>query len=75
MAVETRLARLSDVEAEPLLAGLTEEYDTRYGENVEMTRANDDEFDPPHGLFVVSWTARLRSQAEDSVATTRQHVK
>ena len=36
-----------------LLAGLTQEYDTRYGENVEMTRANADEFDPPSGLFVV----------------------
>ena len=25
----------------------------RYGENVEMTRASTDEFDPPSGLFIV----------------------
>jgi len=48
-----RSVRFSDAEVEPLLAGLTQEYDTRYGENVEMTRANADEFDPPAGLFVV----------------------
>jgi GNAT superfamily N-acetyltransferase len=51
--MEMRRARLSDVEVEPLLAGLSQEYDTRYGENVEMTRASADEFDPPSGLFIV----------------------
>jgi GNAT superfamily N-acetyltransferase len=45
--------RLSDAEVEPLLDGLTLEYDTRYGENIEMTRASIDEFDPPSGLFMV----------------------
>jgi GNAT superfamily N-acetyltransferase len=45
--------RLSDAEVAPLLDGLTLEYDTRYGENIEMTRASIDEFDPPSGLFIV----------------------
>ncbi|MBO0730993.1 MAG: GNAT family N-acetyltransferase [Acidimicrobiaceae bacterium] len=50
---EMRHVRLSDAEVEPLLAGLTHEYDARYGENVEMTRATEGEFDPPSGLFIV----------------------
>ena len=49
-----RRVRLSDVEVEPLLVGLSDEYDTRYGENVEMTRASEEEFDPPDGLFIVA---------------------
>jgi GNAT superfamily N-acetyltransferase len=44
---------LSAAEVEPLLVGLSEEYDARYGENIEMTRASANEFDPPAGLFVV----------------------
>ncbi len=51
--MEIRRVRLRDVEVEPLLAGLSAEYETRYGENVEMTRANEDEFDSPAGLFIV----------------------
>jgi GNAT superfamily N-acetyltransferase len=51
--METRRVRLIDAEVEPLLAGLTDEYDKRYGENIEMTRANTEEFDPPGGLFIV----------------------
>jgi len=51
--MEMRRARLGDAEVEQLLTGLTQEYDTRYGENVEMTRAGEDEFDPPSGLFIV----------------------
>jgi GNAT superfamily N-acetyltransferase len=51
--METRRVRLGDVEVEPLLVGLSEEYDTRYGENIEMTRASEDQFEPPAGLFVV----------------------
>lgn len=50
---ELRHVRLSDAAVEPLLTGLTREYDTRYGENIEMTRATEGEFDPPSGLFVV----------------------
>ena len=51
--MEIRRVRLSDAEVEPLLDGLTDEYDDRYGENTEMTRASVDEFDPPAGLFIV----------------------
>ena len=51
--MEMRRVGLSDIEVEPLLAGLTQEYDTRYGENIEMTRAAEGEFDPPSGLFIV----------------------
>jgi GNAT superfamily N-acetyltransferase len=51
--MEMRRVRLSDVEVAPLLAGLTHEYDTRYGENIEMTRATEGDFDPPSGLFLV----------------------
>jgi GNAT superfamily N-acetyltransferase len=51
--MEIRQARFSDPEVESLLVGLSDEYDTRYGENIEMTRASEAEFDPPAGLFVV----------------------
>ncbi len=51
--MEMRIVRLSDKAVVPLLAGLTHEYDTRYGANIEMTLATDDEFDPPSGLFLV----------------------
>jgi GNAT superfamily N-acetyltransferase len=51
--MEIRRVRLSDVEVEPLLVGLSDEYDARYGENKEMTRASEDDFDPPTGLFLV----------------------
>jgi GNAT superfamily N-acetyltransferase len=51
--VEIRRVRLSDPEVAALLVGLTDEYDARYGQNVEMTRASTDEFDPPSGLFIV----------------------
>src|SRR5580698_4908505 len=48
-----RRVRFSDPEVESLLVGLSDEYDTRYGENTEMTRASEAEFDPPAGLFIV----------------------
>jgi len=51
--MEIRRVRLSDADVEPLLAGLSHEYEARYGENTEMTRAGEDEFDSPGGLFVV----------------------
>jgi GNAT superfamily N-acetyltransferase len=44
---------LGDAEVAPLLDGLGREYDARYGENVEMTRATGGEFDPPDGLLIV----------------------
>ncbi len=51
--MEIRRVRLSDAEVAALLVGLTDEYDARYGQNLEMTRASADEFDPPSGLFIV----------------------
>ena len=51
--MEMRRVRLSDGEAAPLLAGLTDEYAARYGANSEMARATEAEFDPPSGLFIV----------------------
>jgi GNAT superfamily N-acetyltransferase len=50
--MDMRRVRLGDAEVEPLLAGLTDEYDLRYGENIEMTRTSAEEFDPPAGLFI-----------------------
>ena len=51
--MEIRRVRFSDPEVGSLLVGLSNEYDARYGENIEMTRASEAEFDPPAGLFVV----------------------
>jgi GNAT superfamily N-acetyltransferase len=51
--MELRRCRLTDAVAAPLLAGLTEEYGTRYGATDEMMRASADQFDPPGGTFVV----------------------
>jgi GNAT superfamily N-acetyltransferase len=51
--MEIRRVRFSDPEVESLLVGLSDEYDIRYGENIEMTRASEAEFDPPAGLFIV----------------------
>jgi GNAT superfamily N-acetyltransferase len=51
--MEIRQVRFSDPEVEPLLVGLSDEYDARYGENIEMTRASEAEFDPPAGFFIV----------------------
>jgi len=53
LAMEIRPVRFSDPEVESLLVDLSDEYDTRYGENIEMTRTSEVEFDPPAGLFVV----------------------
>jgi hypothetical protein len=39
-AMQMRIVRLTDTAVVPLLAGLTHEYDTRYGANIEMTRTN-----------------------------------
>jgi GNAT superfamily N-acetyltransferase len=45
--------RLSDGLVAPLLSGLEQEYDSRYGSNDELRRAHVEEFDPPSGLFLV----------------------
>ncbi|MBV9662009.1 MAG: GNAT family N-acetyltransferase [Acidimicrobiales bacterium] len=53
MKLELRQARLSDAVVAPLLAGLEQEYETRYGGNDEMSWTRPEEFDPPGGLFLV----------------------
>jgi hypothetical protein len=45
--------RLSDVEAEPRLVAVGDEWDRRYDEDIETTRSCTDEFVPPDGLLVV----------------------
>lgn len=44
---------MTDPSVAPLLAGLEEEYHTRYGPNQEMGRTHAEEFVPPEGCFVV----------------------
>jgi GNAT superfamily N-acetyltransferase len=51
--MELRHLRLTDPLVAPLVAGLTREYDLRYGEIDEMATVDADEFDPPSGTFVV----------------------
>ena len=51
--MELRRVRLGDPLVAPLLSGLHDEYHRRYGPNEEMSRTDEDEFDPPSGLFVV----------------------
>jgi GNAT superfamily N-acetyltransferase len=51
--VEMRPVPLSDPAVAPLLAALEREYRDRYGDNDEMRHAEEDQFDPPSGLFVV----------------------
>jgi GNAT superfamily N-acetyltransferase len=51
--MELRHVRLSDPLVDPLIAGLSGEYDARYGETDEMATVDAEEFDPPSGTFVV----------------------
>ncbi len=51
--MQIRQVRLDDPLVAPLLAGLADEYQTRYGANTEMTRTAVEQFDPPSGLFLV----------------------
>jgi GNAT superfamily N-acetyltransferase len=50
--MELRQVRLSDALMVPLVAGLTHEYDVRYGEVDEMATVADGEFEPPSGVFL-----------------------
>jgi GNAT superfamily N-acetyltransferase len=52
-AMELRKVEFGSSLAAPLLAGLSDEYQTRYGSIDEMTRAGAGEFVAPTGLFVV----------------------
>lgn len=51
--MQFRQVRLGHPLVAPLLAGLEEEYTTRYGPSDEMKLAEEHQFDPPAGLFVV----------------------
>jgi len=53
LGVELRQVHLDDPICEPLLAGLSAEYQQRYGEQDEMAMVTPDEFEPPSGAFVV----------------------
>jgi GNAT superfamily N-acetyltransferase len=44
---------VSDPAAEPLLRELEYEYTTRYGRNTELSRFPAEEFEPPHGAFLL----------------------
>lgn len=52
-AMELRHVSLTDPMVVPLLAGLEDEYQRRYGANDELRRAQPGEFEPPEGAFVV----------------------
>jgi GNAT superfamily N-acetyltransferase len=51
--VQLRHVRIGDPEVAPLLKGLAEEYETRYGDRGEMTSVDAQEFEPPDGAFIV----------------------
>jgi GNAT superfamily N-acetyltransferase len=51
--VELRRVRISDPDVEPLLSGLADEYQRRYGEQDELSSVADVAFDPPSGLFLI----------------------
>ena len=51
--MELRSVRLGDPAVRPVLDGLEEEYERRYGPGDEMARTRDEDFDPPAGLFIV----------------------
>ena len=46
-------ARLDDPEVEPLLEGLAEEYEARYGDVSELATVDPGQFAPPAGVFLV----------------------
>lgn len=50
--MDIRAVRLDDPEVAPLVEGLTEEYEARYGETLEMAMATAEEFVPPAGIFL-----------------------
>ncbi|GAA5059438.1 polar amino acid transport system permease protein [Thermocatellispora tengchongensis] len=53
LSYTVRLVGAEDAVVAPLLAGLHEEYTTRYGPNDELNRYPAREFAPPHGAFLV----------------------
>ena len=51
--MELRQVQLSEPQVAPLLEGLAEEYERRYGPGDEMVSVQDHEFEPPDGVFLV----------------------
>ncbi|MGI8848527.1 MAG: GNAT family N-acetyltransferase [Candidatus Dormibacteria bacterium] len=51
--VQLRPVSLTDPLVQPLINGLTQEYERRYGVNDEMAAYEPASFDPPGGYFVV----------------------
>jgi GNAT superfamily N-acetyltransferase len=51
--MEMRRVRMSDPEVAPLLHGLADEYERRYGPGGEMASVSAHEFEPPGGIFLV----------------------
>ena len=62
-----RLLPMTHPAAEPLLRGLTEEYETRYGGAGEMSAYDLADFEPPAGCFLVL-TVADRTVADRTVA-------
>jgi GNAT superfamily N-acetyltransferase len=50
--MELRQVRLNDPLVVPLIVGLTDEYEVRYGEIDEMATVDPEVFDPPTGAFL-----------------------
>ncbi|MDP4508570.1 GNAT family N-acetyltransferase [Nonomuraea turcica] len=53
LTAHVRLVGMADPAAAPLLAGLHQEYTSRYGPNDELVRYPEAEFAPPHGAFLI----------------------
>jgi GNAT superfamily N-acetyltransferase len=51
--MELRQVRVTDLLVRPLLAGLEQEYQDRYGINDELSSTEAADFDPPGGGFLV----------------------
>jgi ribosomal protein S18 acetylase RimI-like enzyme len=51
--VELVRVRFDDPLVAPLLSGLGQEYEVRYGANDELSLAAPEQFDPPQGCFLV----------------------
>ncbi len=51
--MESRVVRFDDPLVTPLVRGLVEEYEERYGTSEELASTVVDDFEPPAGLFLV----------------------
>lgn len=71
--MELRPLRLDDPLLVPLVDGLTAEYDSRYGETIEMGMATADDFDPPGGVFLALFVEGVLA-AGGGLRRYRDHV-